>query len=613
MVFSISLVAASAIAFPHPDGGAPAAPPKPDVLDAWTLVELELPAAPPESFSVSVELGGTPTTIVLSRFTLRSGAFEVLVDEGNGTLLAIDPPAARTYRGSVVGDPQALVTASLLDDGLSAMIRTSGGPSGRSWFIEPVAHLSGAVGDPRHAIYSSEDVLPTDHHCGADSLAAVSLGGSGEGGIAGTPPNYAEIAIETDYEFFQKNGSNVTSTINDIELVMNAVDGVYSDDVGITFELTTIVVRSSAADPYAAEGINDRLCEFRNNWNDAPESSIQRDMAHMFSGVAFAGGTIGVAWKGVVCNVVANDCGGVGNLAYGIVESKYLGQSTTPLYLRTSLSCHEMGHNWDASHCNAEGDANCHIMCSSNNACGGVFGANLKFDPLSITEISAYKNSVSCEPLLADPQPLPFVDQFTAVTINATRWVYNKGAVVNSAGVGEPSPTLSLNLDSSGSNEFQDDEIRSNRILLAGAGAVNLTYFVEHVNVETGKQFFVDYFNSSGKWINLNTITSNGVNGTSYTAYSHALPSAAKHDGFRIRFRTGGDDGTDDWFVDDVRVELGAPCPGDVTGNGLVDGGDIAYLLGFWGGTGPQGDADGNGVVDGADVATVLGGWGACP
>lgn len=53
-------------------------------------------------------------------------------------------------------------------------------------------------------------------------------------------------------------------------------------------------------------------------------------------------------------------------------------------------------------------------------------------------------------------------------------------------------------------------------------------------------------------------------------------------------------------------------CPADVTEDGVVDGADLATLLGNWAGDG-VGDLDRSGAVDGADLATLLGAWGACP
>ena len=56
----------------------------------------------------------------------------------------------------------------------------------------------------------------------------------------------------------------------------------------------------------------------------------------------------------------------------------------------------------------------------------------------------------------------------------------------------------------------------------------------------------------------------------------------------------------------------GDPCPQDLDGNGVVDGGDLTGLLGNWNQSG-TGDLDENGTVDGADILLLLGAWGTCP
>jgi hypothetical protein len=55
----------------------------------------------------------------------------------------------------------------------------------------------------------------------------------------------------------------------------------------------------------------------------------------------------------------------------------------------------------------------------------------------------------------------------------------------------------------------------------------------------------------------------------------------------------------------------GYPCPGDIDGNGIVGGADLAILLGAWGARGPA-DLDDSGTVNGADLAILLGAWGPC-
>ena len=64
-----------------------------------------------------------------------------------------------------------------------------------------------------------------------------------------------------------------------------------------------------------------------------------------------------------------------------------------------------------------------------------------------------------------------------------------------------------------------------------------------------------------------------------------------------------------------VATRLTPPCPADLTNNGIVDGADLAVLLGFWGldGKPVAADINGDGIVDDADLALMLGSWGNCP
>lgn len=56
-------------------------------------------------------------------------------------------------------------------------------------------------------------------------------------------------------------------------------------------------------------------------------------------------------------------------------------------------------------------------------------------------------------------------------------------------------------------------------------------------------------------------------------------------------------------------------CPGDLSGDGLVNGADLGLLLAAFGAC-PDGcaaDIDGNGLVNGGDLGLLLAGWGICP
>jgi len=50
--------------------------------------------------------------------------------------------------------------------------------------------------------------------------------------------------------------------------------------------------------------------------------------------------------------------------------------------------------------------------------------------------------------------------------------------------------------------------------------------------------------------------------------------------------------------------------PGDLNGDGVVDGEDLGLLLNLWGTNDASADLDGNGIVDGADLGILLANWG---
>ncbi len=61
---------------------------------------------------------------------------------------------------------------------------------------------------------------------------------------------------------------------------------------------------------------------------------------------------------------------------------------------------------------------------------------------------------------------------------------------------------------------------------------------------------------------------------------------------------------------DDVNLHQSIAPPGDLNGDGVVDGADLGLLLGAWGSTtNAAADLSDDGVVDGADLGLLLGAW----
>jgi len=626
-LFTIALAAAGlsasvALAMQAPPkGGGTGAPSLPPIetLTEYSAARLAVPSGIPERVDLVVPIDGRNETIRLFRTSLRSAKAKLYLDRGNGMLEEAPLPPHRTYRGTVASNG-AGVSASIIDGKLWAMIDFPE-EQGGTRFVQPMSDFVAGRPANEHAVFRHSSCVNTGGHiCGQDQVRLAlpdwtngvpndpadtppqgAVMEAGDGGVAGTTPFIAEIAFDADYEFFQKNASSATNTVNDIELVMNNVSFVYDRDVNISYEYSAFVVRTTAADPYTSTDMITLLCEFRTKWNATPENQIFRDVAQLYTGKTINGSVIGLAWLGVLCNQAGNDCSGSGNLAYNSVESRF----TTNLDFRTALSAHELGHNWQAQHCDSSNP--CNIMCSAVNACQGITGSNLKFAATEQAQITAYRNAVTCDPALPAPISLPFSDDFEVASISASKWLYNKGGAISTAATNEPSPTRSLNLDAVGNLEYGDDEIRSNYMLLGGiSAAVTLAYSTEAIGVESGEQLIVEYLNSSLDWVVINTITSNGVSQANFESWSHTLPAAAKHNKFRVRFRAAVDAADDDWYIDNVSVTLPTPPANDLcTSPTLVSNGSFSFDSTFATNSDfdlPTSCNEGNGVLANNDV-----------
>ncbi|MCH8210501.1 MAG: hypothetical protein IIB99_03920 [Planctomycetes bacterium] len=579
----------------------PTGPVIPELL-RYDLQALDLPATEQEHFTAEVRLGDQLQTLVLDPYTMRADDFQLLVQGEDGKLRDVEPPPPRTYRGIVQGEPLSRVSATLMDGQLWATVVQE---SGQVWYVQPLSELA-VDGAPNasHVIYRGEDVVPAEGVCGTDDILQLqgNLGDlpAGGGSATGTGLQTTDIAFDADREFFLLNGSSVPATVADIESVMAKLEDVYERDTDITYEITVMVIRTSEPDPYSSTDPFTLLTQFRNTWNTAPESSIRRDVAQLFTGKNLNGTVVGIAWVGTVCNV--------GAFGYSLVQSRFSFNSD----LRAGLSAHELGHNWNALHCSG---GSCHIMCAGIGGCGGVFGTNLKFAPVSINAIVNFRNSRFC--LFEQPPTLvpPFFDDFPNNTVNTDNWTYNFGAFVTSSGVNEPSEPRSLTLDGN-AGLYQKDEIRTGFIDMVGQTGSVLSYFTEHIGVEAGESLVVEYWALNRTWKILNVINSDGVNQNEYDFWSHDLPADAMHDEFRVRFRTTVNASNDDWYVDDVFVGIPLACPADLVVDGVVGVKDLLFLLGAWGPCPKQGDCPADLVVDGVvgvkDLLFLLGVWGPC-
>ena len=320
----------------------------------------------------------------------------------------------------------------------------------------------------------------------------------------------------------------MTNTVNDVELIWLLSENVYERDVAIMFELSTIVVRATSNDPWSdSTDSGTILTSFRNRWNSSAndEYRIKRDVAHIFTGKNVAGSVLGLAYVGVVCNQ---------QNAYAMVESRW----TSNLTFRTAVSAHELGHNFNAPHCDQDSSCSgsCRIMCSGVGSCNSITGSNFRFESCAQGYITSWRNAVSCDTLVTELLPLPFSEDFESGSFpSSTIWSFNKGGIHSTGGTNEPSGVRALNLDSSDDGEYSDDEIRTTTFNASGYDPMWLSFYTQHRVVEAGEKLIVEYEAGGNDWVLIDEIVSDGTTQSEFTFHEYELGPGAQSNRFRLR------------------------------------------------------------------------------
>ncbi|GJM22914.1 MAG: hypothetical protein DHS20C15_28290 [Planctomycetota bacterium] len=370
-------------------------------LERFTLQRLSVPARPGLVTEIGVVIEGEAVTLQLRPHDVRSSEYQLFMTDADGSLVPAESGPLQTFRGSVLEWPGSRAAGSMVNGELDAIVSIGEGlPVYGIQAARP--HLPSARADD-YVVHSSLDVRAGDWTC-AEPLVETDafthdLPPAAPGYLGASDVLITEIACDADFEYYQLNGSSVANTEADILNIINRVEEIYEPDVGLVYEVTAIVVRTSEPDPYNTTNPGGLLGQFRSHWQ-FNHAGIQRDIAHFFTGKNVDGSVIGIASLGVICNLASG---------YGLSQSRF----TSNLVSRTGLTAHELGHNWSAPHCNGQSD--CGIMCSGLGGCTGVlttFGATPR------SQIIAHKQNKGCLEDLVPP-PLPTISNVSPGSVAA--------------------------------------------------------------------------------------------------------------------------------------------------------------------------------------------------
>ena len=293
-----------------------------------------------------------------------------------------------TYKGYLNGNTNQPVRLFIAEDMLEGYVMDETGMI----FIKLLSKIIKNYPHKDHyVIFNSKDIIddPSIRACGIEEAKSVKnvieKPKSVVGGRATTSCLVLEIATEADFEFYQVNGSNVTTANNNILAVLNQIEGVYQATFNVRFLITYQSVWSVSTDPYSAVatgGLGQNVVDELANWWQVKRIYVNRDVVHFFS--AKTGHTVRGAAKviGAICDDIAN------SYAFTATNVVNINQVIT--------TAHEIGHLFGAFHPNGA-SASCSptptIMCilsCANPPC--VDNRVFQFSTFSQDEINTWIN-----------------------------------------------------------------------------------------------------------------------------------------------------------------------------------------------------------------------------
>jgi hypothetical protein len=175
------------------------------------------------------------------------------------------------------------------------------------------------------------------------------------------PPRIVTIATTADGELFAQKG---TETNSYIRTVLNAVDSLYTTQLGIRLRLIKQEVHTSPGS-FVGNTAEDILESFRLSTLQSPTLE-EVNVRHLFSGKDFLGSAIGLAFLGTSCDLPRD---------YNFSVSQSVNDALVPV-----LVAHEIAHNLNATHDPTQGS----LMNPS------LAFTDRIFSPKSLSEISTF-------------------------------------------------------------------------------------------------------------------------------------------------------------------------------------------------------------------------------
>ncbi len=242
------------------------------------------------------------------------------------------------YRGQLANKPGSWVRIVVYDGMPRGLIW-----DGREMFaIE--APGDGDLSADTAVIYRLADsyIVPGSMQCGTQSLSGntaevwQNLAAAGKSSIARAPGAVSEITMSVigDYEFTNDKGGDA-GAVAAITTRLNNVDGFFSEQVGVQINVQLIETHSDPNDPFGDTLVPDVLLDELSEYRLQTPAHNSRGLTHLYTGRNFDTNTVGVAWRGTLCE---------NYFGAGLTEGR------SSALTDSLIAAHEIGHNFGAEH-----------------------------------------------------------------------------------------------------------------------------------------------------------------------------------------------------------------------------------------------------------------------
>lgn len=293
-----------------------------------------------EKISISIPFEGKDHYAVLSKFDIINDNTVFAKGTEAGDVIFSRKNDFASYTSDLKDKNSPLVVITFFKDDITALIITE----------QDTYVFAKMTGSNDFIAYKNSNVKKrNEFKCASDELGIPSqiseIQKSLKGNIRDFSSNSllkANIATESDFEFYSFFGNSVERATNYIISLYVPVSAIYTRDVNVKLELTYTRIWTTSADPYPdATSSNTLLNAFRNYWNSNMQGT-QRTLAHFIS--TRPGGLGGIAWLNVLC--------ATGPASYGYAFSDVDGTfNNLPVYSwDVMVVAHETGHNFGSPH-----------------------------------------------------------------------------------------------------------------------------------------------------------------------------------------------------------------------------------------------------------------------